>query len=109
MAEAAAVRARAGAGGVAVPKVHDAKGSRLVAVVVLVATVSAAAAAAAAASASTSAEAAPADEVEASKGLTGAAKSLCIPFSQPEMEPGQACFSGCGHAATAWALFGRSY
>jgi prolyl-tRNA synthetase len=47
--------------------------------------------------------------VEASKGLTGAAKTLCIPFSQPAMPPGQVCFCGCGHAASAWTLWGRSY
>ena len=47
--------------------------------------------------------------VEASKGLTGAAKTLCIPFEQPPMPAGQKCFAGCGHDATAYTLWGRSY
>jgi len=40
--------------------------------------------------------------------LTGAAKSLCIPFEQPELPQGTKCFA-CGNAAVAWTLFGRSY
>ena len=68
----------------------------------------AAAAAAAAASADDKADS-DAAAAEASKGLTGAAKTLCIPFEQPEMVPGQLCFSGCGCAARAFTLWGRSY
>jgi len=40
--------------------------------------------------------------------LTGAAKSLCIPFEQPVLEDGTKCFA-CGSAAVSWTLFGRSY
>ena len=68
----------------------------------------AAAAAAAAAPAGGEAEAAAA-AAEPSKGLTGAAKTLCIPFAQPDMAPGRACFCGCGHDAVSWTLWGRSY
>jgi len=39
--------------------------------------------------------------------LTGAAKSLCIPFEQPKQAPGK-CFC-CGHEAVTWVLWGRSY
>lgn len=44
-------------------------------------------------------------------GLTGSAKSLCIPFVQPsdltaEVTP---CFGECGANAQSWCLFGRSY
>lgn len=42
-------------------------------------------------------------------GLTGSAKSLCIPFEQPPLAQGTPCFAGCGKAATAHCLFGRSY
>jgi prolyl-tRNA synthetase len=42
-------------------------------------------------------------------GLTGSAKSLCIPFDQPQMPAGQQCFAGCGSAAVSYTLFGRSY
>jgi prolyl-tRNA synthetase len=41
--------------------------------------------------------------------LSGAAKSLCIPFEQPTLEAGTKCFGECGADATAWCLFGRSY
>ena len=41
--------------------------------------------------------------------LTGAAKTLCIPFNQPAMPENQLCFTGNGKAATAWCLWGRSY
>lgn len=51
----------------------------------------------------------PADELEASKGLTGAAKTLCIPFEQPPLAPGTKCFTGSGKDAVSWALWGRSY
>jgi len=40
--------------------------------------------------------------------LTGAAKSLCIPFEQPELPQDTKCFC-CGAAAKTWTLFGRSY
>jgi prolyl-tRNA synthetase len=70
------------------------------------ATRAAEAAAAAAAAADAAAEA---DEVEASKGLTGAAKTLCIPFEQPALPPGTKCFTGSGKDAVSWALWGRSY
>jgi len=40
--------------------------------------------------------------------LTGSAKSLCIPFEQPNLEPNTKCFA-CNSDATAWTLFGRSY
>lgn len=41
--------------------------------------------------------------------LTGSAKSLCVPFSQPQLEPGTKCIGECGHDAESWTLFGRSY
>jgi len=40
-------------------------------------------------------------------GLSGSAKSLCIPFDQPKEKP-EVCFQ-CGNAAVNWTLFGRSY
>jgi len=40
--------------------------------------------------------------------LTGAAKSLCIPFEHPELPTGTKCFC-CGENAKAWTIFGRSY
>jgi prolyl-tRNA synthetase len=40
--------------------------------------------------------------------LTGAAKSLCIPFDQPELTEGTQCI-GCDKPAKNWTLFGRSY
>jgi prolyl-tRNA synthetase len=40
-------------------------------------------------------------------GLSGAAKSLCIPFTQPNKKPLN-CFQ-CGKPAKCWTLFGRSY
>jgi len=40
--------------------------------------------------------------------LTGAAKSLCIPFEQDELPKGTKCF-GCDKDAVSWTLFGRSY
>jgi prolyl-tRNA synthetase len=40
--------------------------------------------------------------------LSGAAKSLCIPFNQPEMPQGQCCVQ-CGQAAKQFCMFGRSY
>ena len=45
----------------------------------------------------------------ATEGLSGAAKSLCIPFEQPEEGvAGHTCV-GCGKEAAVWCLFGRSY
>jgi len=41
--------------------------------------------------------------------LTGSAKTLCIPFDQPELKEGTKCFAGCGKDATCKALWGRSY
>jgi len=44
-------------------------------------------------------------------GLTGSAKSLCIPFDQPSdlsVSP-TPCFGDCGANAISWCLFGRSY
>lgn len=40
--------------------------------------------------------------------LTGAAKSLNIPFDQPPLPAGCKCV-GCDGAALQWAIFGRSY
>ncbi len=40
--------------------------------------------------------------------LTGAAKSLCIPFDQPPLAEGAVCFH-CGRLAKVHCLFGRSY
>jgi len=40
--------------------------------------------------------------------LTGSAKSLCIPFEQPDLPKGTKCFA-CDKTAEAWTLFGRSY
>ena len=37
-----------------------------------------------------------------------AAKSLCIPFEQPELPSGTKCFIS-GKDATCWVLWGRSY
>jgi len=42
------------------------------------------------------------------QGLSGAAKSLCMPLEQPKLEEGTVCFA-CGKPATVTALFGRSY
>lgn len=36
------------------------------------------------------------------------AKSLCIPFEQPELPAGATCFAS-GKPAKSWGLFGRSY
>ena len=45
---------------------------------------------------------------EGEKQLTGSAKTLCIPFEQPELKAGTKCFH-CGTDATLYALWGRSY
>jgi prolyl-tRNA synthetase len=44
-----------------------------------------------------------------SKSLTGAAKTLCIPFNQPPMPEGTLCFTGNNLLAKEWCLWGRSY
>lgn len=36
------------------------------------------------------------------------AKSLCIPYDQPELKPGQKCVR-CDHKAVNYTMFGRSY
>lgn len=49
------------------------------------------------------------------KGLSGAIKTLCIPFAQPPMPEDQLCFTsvegspGMGKKASVWCLWGRSY
>lgn len=40
--------------------------------------------------------------------ITGAAKTLCIPFDQNPLEEGTKCFH-CGEKAKVWCLWGRSY
>ncbi|CDI86493.1 hypothetical protein EPH_0020210 [Eimeria praecox] len=45
---------------------------------------------------------------ENADGMTGAMKSLCIPFDQPPMPEGTRCFF-TGRPAKRWCLFGRSY
>ncbi len=42
------------------------------------------------------------------RSLTGAAKTLCIPFNQPYLPKGTKCFTGSGNAV-CWCLWGRSY
>jgi len=49
------------------------------------------------------------NENEESKALTGAAKSLCIPFNQPILPEGTLCFTGNGLPAKEWCLWGRSF
>jgi len=44
-----------------------------------------------------------------SRSLTGAAKTLCIPFNQPEMPEGTLCFTGNGQPAKEFCLWGRSF
>lgn len=46
---------------------------------------------------------------ESASTLTGAAKSLCIPFEQKELPADAKCFCGCNAPAKSWTLFGRSY
>merc|ERR1719189_1300408 len=59
-----------------------------------------------------SAEASGGDEVlaegETTMKLSGAAKSLCLPFDQPELPNGTKCVI-TGKPAIAWCLYGRSY
>ncbi|MCO5591601.1 hypothetical protein L7F22_045590 [Adiantum nelumboides] len=42
------------------------------------------------------------------KGDMGAAKTLCMPFEQPDLPEGTICFAS-GKPAKRWALWGRSY
>lgn len=42
------------------------------------------------------------------KGETGAAKTLCSPFDQPELEEGTLCFAS-GKLAKKWTYWGKSY
>jgi len=49
------------------------------------------------------------EEAEDEKTATSvAAKTLCIPFDQPELPPGTKCIAS-GEEATCWILWGRSY
>jgi len=48
------------------------------------------------------------EKVEDFEPLTGAAKSLCIPFDQPALEPGTKCFN-CEDPAKHWVYWGRSF
>jgi prolyl-tRNA synthetase len=48
-------------------------------------------------------------EAEAATAATSvAAKTLCIPFEQPELVEGTKCIAS-GLPATCWVLWGRSY
>jgi len=49
-----------------------------------------------------------AEKAEDFEPLTGAAKSLCIPFEQPELPEGTKCFN-CDMAAKHWVYWGRSF
>ena len=41
--------------------------------------------------------------------LRGPAKTLCIPFDQPELAEGTLCFTGNKALAKTWAYWGRTY
>ena len=47
-------------------------------------------------------------EEEETTATSVAAKTLCIPFDQPEMEKGMKCIAS-GLEATCWCVWGRSY
>jgi len=47
------------------------------------------------------------NEEEVGFGLSGSAKSLCIPLEQDDIHNSK-CFA-CGKEAQKWTLFGRSY
>lgn len=47
------------------------------------------------------------DEVD-EKAPSMGAKTLCIPFEQPELVAGTICFA-CGAEAKSWTVWGRSY
>lgn len=49
------------------------------------------------------------DAKEAGEKLTGAAKSLCIPFEQPEEDVKQHKCVKCAKESSTWVMFGRSY
>lgn len=44
----------------------------------------------------------------AEEGLSSGAKTLCIPFDQPELPAGTKCFES-GEEAKCWVMWGRSY
>jgi len=48
------------------------------------------------------------DEEDERTATSVAAKTLCIPFDQPELPPGTKCFAS-GLDAKCWVLWGRSY
>lgn len=48
------------------------------------------------------------DAEEKAKKLSGAAKTLCVPFEQEEMPAGTKCFQ-CDRDASVYCLWGRSY
>mmetsp|Transcript_49208 Transcript_49208/g.96489 ORF Transcript_49208/g.96489 Transcript_49208/m.96489 type:complete len:268 (+) Transcript_49208:983-1786(+) len=48
------------------------------------------------------------EDAEVFEKLTGAAKSLCTPFQQPDLPAGTCCIN-CGRKAINFTLFGRSY
>ncbi|KAL9267640.1 Proline--tRNA ligase, cytoplasmic-like protein, partial [Drosera capensis] len=48
------------------------------------------------------------DVKKRTKGEMGAAKTLCTPFDQPELEEGTLCFAS-GKPAKKWSYWGRSY
>jgi prolyl-tRNA synthetase len=48
------------------------------------------------------------DEEDDKTSTSVAAKTLCIPFTQPELPPGSKCIAS-GLDATCWVLWGRSY
>ncbi|CAI5760444.1 unnamed protein product [Candida verbasci] len=48
------------------------------------------------------------DEEEDEKAPSMGAKSLCIPFEQPDLKEGQKCVK-CGEKAVTYCMFGRSY
>ena len=48
------------------------------------------------------------EEEEETCATSVAAKTLCIPFKQPELEEGAVCFVS-GKPAVKWVLWGRSY
>ncbi|GAB2261855.1 hypothetical protein Droror1_Dr00002852, partial [Drosera rotundifolia] len=48
------------------------------------------------------------DVKKRTKGEIGAAKTLCTPFDQPELEEGTLCFAS-GKPAKKWSYWGRSY
>lgn len=47
--------------------------------------------------------------VDTGEKLTGAAKSLCVPFEQPQEDVKQYKCVKCQKDSATWVLFGRSY